>query len=140
MKRKEIKFGIINNVLYEWYIRCYQAGIYPDGAMLCVCLYSSACWFLSAARDLWHTWEFRINDLLLRVFIGASAKFIHLYFWIYHVSPPKTKTPADSSWRENEWMLALEEMKYIDIGYMLAAQYKNRQWRKDTKDKEATLI
>ena len=24
----------------------------------------------------------------------ASAKFLHLYFWIYLISPPKTKTPA----------------------------------------------
>ena len=35
MKRKKItKSGIINDVLYEWYIKCCQAGIYPDGAML----------------------------------------------------------------------------------------------------------
>ena len=34
MKRKKIaKSGIINGVLYEWYIKCCQAGIYPDGAM-----------------------------------------------------------------------------------------------------------
>ena len=59
--------------------------------------------FLPAARRLWHTWEVRIKELLWRVFLGASAKFLHLYFWIYHVSPPNTKTPADSYWRENEW-------------------------------------
>ena len=35
MKRKKIaKYGIMNDVLYEWYIKCCQAGIYPDGAML----------------------------------------------------------------------------------------------------------
>ena len=35
MKRKKIaKYGIINDVLYEWHIKCYQVGIYPDGAML----------------------------------------------------------------------------------------------------------
>ena len=35
MKRKKIKkYGIINDVLYEWYIKRCQAGIYPDGAML----------------------------------------------------------------------------------------------------------
>ena len=34
MKRKKIeKYGIINDVLYEWYIKCCQAGIYPDGEM-----------------------------------------------------------------------------------------------------------
>ena len=35
MNRKKIaKYGIINDVLYEWYIICCQARIYPDGAML----------------------------------------------------------------------------------------------------------
>ena len=35
MKRKKIaKYGIINDVLYEWHIKCCQLGIYPDGAML----------------------------------------------------------------------------------------------------------
>ena len=35
MKRKKIeKYGIINDALYEWYLKCCQAGIYPDGAML----------------------------------------------------------------------------------------------------------
>ena len=32
----------------------------------------------------------------------ASAKFLHLYFWIYLISPPKTKTPATAYWREND--------------------------------------
>ena len=36
-------------------------------------------------------------------------------------------------------MFALEKMIYIDIGYK-SAHYKNRQWRKGTKDKEAILI
>ena len=35
MKRKNIaKYGIINDVLYELHIKCCQAGIYPDIAML----------------------------------------------------------------------------------------------------------
>ena len=35
MKRKMIaKYDIINNVLYEWYIKCCQEGIYPDRAVL----------------------------------------------------------------------------------------------------------
>ena len=35
MKRKKIaKYGIINDVLYEWYIKCCQAIIHLDGAML----------------------------------------------------------------------------------------------------------
>ena len=31
------------------------------------CLNYSTCWFLPAARRLWHTWEVRINHLLLWV-------------------------------------------------------------------------
>ena len=34
MKRKIAKYWIINDVLYDWYIKCCQAGIFPDGAML----------------------------------------------------------------------------------------------------------
>ena len=35
MKRKDIaKYGIINDMLYEWYIKCCQVGNYPDGAIL----------------------------------------------------------------------------------------------------------
>ena len=51
----------------------------------CVCLYSSTCWFLLAARRLWHTWDVRINDLLLWVLLRASAKFLHLHFQICHI-------------------------------------------------------
>ena len=28
------KYGIINDVLNKWYIKCCQVGIYPDGATL----------------------------------------------------------------------------------------------------------
>ena len=80
---------IIDLAVYVWYVcvcACVRACV-----RACVCLYSSTCWFLLAARRLWHTWEVRINDLLLWILLGASAKFLHLY------------SPADSYWRENEW-------------------------------------
>ena len=87
--------------------------------MLCVCVFMLFhLRFLPAARRLWHTWEVRIKELLWRVFLGTSAKFIHLCFWIYHVSLPKTNIPADSYWRENEWYNVLrEKIIYIDIGH-----------------------
>ena len=69
---------------------------------VCVCLYSSVCLILPTARRLWHSWDVRINDLLLWVFVEASVKFLHLYFWIYQISPSKMKTPAHSYWREND--------------------------------------
>ena len=37
----------------------------------------------------------------------ASAKFLHLDFWIYLISPPKTKTPATAYWRENDMICAI---------------------------------
>ena len=58
---------------------------------MCVFLYSSTCWFFPAARCLWHTWDVWISNLLLWVLLGASAKFLHLYFWIYHISPQKLR-------------------------------------------------
>ena len=52
---------------------------------VCVCVFIlSTFWFLPAARLLWHTWDVWINDLLLWVPLGAFAKFLHLYFQIYH--------------------------------------------------------
>ena len=32
----------------------------------------------------------------------ASANFVHLCFWIYHISPPKMETLARSYWTEND--------------------------------------
>ena len=71
---------------------------------MCVCVFLCGCVYtLPSAgffrlQDVFESWEY-----LLRVFLGTSAKFLHLYFWIYHISPPKTKPPADSYWRESEW-------------------------------------
>ena len=59
---------------------------------VCLCLYSSTCWFLPTATRLWHTWEVRINDVLLWVLLGASAEFLHLHFQSYFSS--KDVTPA----------------------------------------------
>ena len=69
---------------------------------VCVCLYSSTCWFLLAAQHLWHTWEVRINDLLLWVFwellpssfisISESILF-HLQRW---------KLQPTTYWRERD--------------------------------------
>ena len=65
MKRKKIKFDIINNVLYgtlhvtkQVFITMEQCCVCACVCVcVCVCLYSSACWFLPAARRLWHKWE-----------------------------------------------------------------------------------
>ena len=71
---------------------------------VCVCVYSLPPVGFFRLHDVCDIREkFGSTIFLLRVFLGASAKFLHLYFWIYHISPLKTKTPADSYWRENEW-------------------------------------
>ena len=69
---------------------------------VCVCLYSSTCWFLLAAQHLWHTWEVRINDLLLWVlwellpssFISISESIL------FHLQ--RRKLQPSAYWREND--------------------------------------
>ena len=62
---------------------------------MCVCVFLCGCVYtLPSAgffrlQDVFESWEY-----LLRVFLGISAKFLHLYFWIYHISPPKTKNSS----------------------------------------------
>ena len=110
--------------------------IVTSDVCVCVCLglYSSTSWFLPAAQRLWHTWEVRINNLLLWVFLETSAKFLHLYFWIYHILALKTKTPADHLLERKRYdiMFALKKMIYIDIGYK-SAHYKSDSDRKILK-------
>ena len=69
---------------------------------VCVCLYSSTCWFLPAAQRLWHTWEVRINDLLLWVFCYLlSGSFISISESIlFHLQRRKLQPTA--YWREND--------------------------------------
>ena len=76
----------------------------PTCVCVCVCLYPSTCWLLPAARRLWHTWEDRINDLLLWVFIWVllPSPFISVSKPVlFHLRTRKLQPAAD--WRENEW-------------------------------------
>ena len=110
-------------------------------ACQCVCLYSSTCWFLLAARHLWHTWDIRINDLLLWVLLVASAKFLHLHFRIYHISPPKTETLANSLLERKRYDIMCSMKRWYILIYDISRpRPKADKWRKDTKDKGATLI
>ena len=71
---------------------------------------------------------------------GASAKFLHLHFQKRHISPPETKLQQLKNWRENDIIYcAWEKIVYIDIGYKPASTI-NYKWRKETEDKEATLM
>ena len=58
---------------------------------VCVCLYSS---IMKASSD----WKMSKTCLrgtdqwscVVNILLGVSAKFLYLYFWIYHISPPRT--------------------------------------------------
>ena len=88
---------------------------------VCVCLYSSTCWFLPAARRLWHAWEGRINDLLLWVWFGRfcqvpSSQFLNLS---YFTSKDENSSPLLLE-RKRMIYNALTKRWYTDIGYRTA--------------------
>ena len=73
---------------------------------VCVCL----CVFILFHRESF----FRLQDVwdipegtdqrcyVVSIICCAVAKFPHLGIWKYHISPPKTKTPVLTNWREND--------------------------------------
>ena len=101
---------------------------------VCVCLYSSTCWFFPAARHLWHTWEVRINDLLLEyIWVLLPSSFISLSESIlFHLQRRKLQPTA--YWRENDMICleSVEKMIYIDIGNK-SARSKPRSYEKILK-------
>ena len=78
------------NLFFNWLNKCMCVCV-----CVCVCLHSSTCWFLLAARHLWRTWDDWINNLLLWVLLGSSAKFPHLHFRI--------SFQPSTYWREKKW-------------------------------------
>ena len=87
---------------------------------VCVCLCSSTCWFLPAARHLWYTWEVQINDLLLWAFSGCfcqvpSSLSLNLsYFTSKDENSSRSRTGEKTIWYNVPY-----EKIYIDIGYKL---------------------
>ena len=85
---------------------------------VCVCLCSSTCWFLPAARHLWYTWEVRINDLLLWAFSGCfcqvpSSLSPNLsYFTSKDENSSHSITGEKTIW----YNMLCKKMIYIDIG------------------------
>ena len=63
---------------------------------VCECLCSSTCWFLSAARHLWYTWEVPINDLLLWVFSGCFCQVLSSLFLNLSYITPKNENSSRS--------------------------------------------
>ena len=70
---------------------------------VCVCLYS---YTVKASSD------FKMSKTYLRgtdrrsyvvnIYLGASARLPYLRIWKCHISPPKTKTAATTTWRGND--------------------------------------
>ena len=59
------------------------------GVCLCVCLHSSTVKASSdCKRNLRGTDQ---QSCVVKIYLGASAKFLHLGIWKYHISPPKTE-------------------------------------------------
>ena len=71
---------------------------------VCVCVYALPPVGFSRLHDICDIRErFGSTIFCCEHFLGASAKFLHLYLRIYLISPPKTKTPA---------VLLLERKRY----------------------------
>ena len=106
-----------------------------------VCVYCSTCWFLPAARRLWHTWEVRIKDLLLWVLVGCflPSSFISISESIIFDLQRRKLQPIATGENTNDIILALGKMIYFDLGYKTVTPQAVKLL-KNTKDKEATLI
>ena len=111
---------------------------------LCVCVFILFHLLVSSGCTTSLTYVRGLDQRSFAVSISwvLSAKFLHLNFRIYHISPPKTKTPARNllERKKNDIMcVAFRKDDIFDIGYKTAIR-KTVELRKDTKDKEATLI
>ena len=69
---------------------------------VCVCLYSFTCWLLPTARLLWHTWDIRINSLLLWVSLGPLPSFFISVSENVMFHLQRRKRQAALNWREND--------------------------------------
>ena len=63
---------------------------------VCVCVYALPIVGFFRLHDICDIREkFGSTIFCCEHFLGACAKFLHLYLRVYLVSPPKTKTPAN---------------------------------------------
>ena len=71
---------------------------------VCVCVYTLPPVGFFRLQDICDIRE-KLGSTIFccEYYLGASAKFLHLYLWIYLISPPKMKTPA---------VLLLERKRY----------------------------
>ena len=150
--------GVLNfNIWLSWYLRskwqfmkffssviieCCQLYVLPFLLLMyvcvCVCLYPSSgkasfvcndVLDINKDTDQWSCVEGIILD--------TSTKYFHLSFRIYHISLPNT---TFWSTHNNKWYIAPSKRWHMLIKDVSRPWWKADKWRKDTKDKDATLI
>ena len=126
---------------------------HSSSVCVCVCVCVCACVYVCVCvYTLPPVGFFRLHSVCdIREKFGSTV-FCCEYFWgllpssfisfsesiIFQLQ--RRKTPADRLLERRLYDIMFDiKMIYIDIEYK-SAHYKNRQWRKNTKDKEATLI
>ena len=86
---------------------------------VCVCLYSStvkASSDCNVSKTYLRSMDQRSS--VVNIYLGASAKFLHLRIWKCHISPPKTKTPATK-------LKATSDKKILKIRRLLSFKFFN---------------
>ena len=131
-------FGRVPSISLDLQIPIYTTRVY-----VCVCV------FIFFHHEVF----FRLQDVqgilestdqrscVVNISWVLSAKFHYLRIWKCHISPPKTKTLADSLLERKQYDIMCSKKRwYILIQDISRSWPKANKWRKDTKDKEATLI
>ena len=83
---------------------------------MCVCAYALPPVGFFRLHDICDIREkFGSTIFCCEHFLGASAKFLHLYIRIYLISPPKTKTPANRllDRKRHDTMFGIRRKDYI---------------------------
>ena len=108
---------------------------------VCVCVCILPTWkLLLTARCSRHTWEVRINDLVLWIFIWVLCQVPSSPYrkMSYFTSKDENSSPQHTG-EKAIWYNALHKRWYIMIQDISQSWPKADKWQKDTKDKEATL-
>ena len=106
----------LRKVLFEWYlcVLTHSPRVWPwwnltsmrsifpiEISIISVCVCVCVCVFIFYREGFFRLQD--VRDILegtdqrtyvVNINMDASAKFLHLVIWKYHISPPKTKTPA----------------------------------------------
>ena len=94
---------------------CVRVSVCVCGSVCVVCLYSSTVKASSeckmSERYLRGTDQ---RSCVVNIYLGASAKFVHLCIWKCHISPQRRNSSPPTNWREND-MIYFERTRKDDI-------------------------